>query len=837
MRLELIRARVQEKAAKDAYVEFQAKLDFDTFQKLVNLDPQTVGDNVGPASAWIARKYIKLPPESKDRFFAEDAEAVKEGLTVFYKLSKNNEGVAKLTRTLGDDKPANPKDINGYSVGQIRKLASLLHSEDADKLGTKEEKQVKILVNDSAMLALIPETHAAARKYGTGTSWCTATSNDYYFKSYSEEGPLIIIIDKQAPTNRWQYHNASKQFMDPSDSAVSVHKVAKYWLRKDEAHNEAFDKLAQLLETQFKYNEWSYEQISQSFKKSLMSLSKTLQGISPSQYNRYRTKDGSSIIGYCLQKDFLDAADYFVKNYKVKPVPTDLARAILAENMTSIRYLLGLDSSLLGRMMEVTLDTSIKGPSIYGIASACINNENIMQLLLSRIKDVPLALKAEYFFDESNPFFGSRFIRDLVSKKGIKADAFLLTTLTELFGDYSQIQEARTLDIPSFDSVFKPSENKTLKEKIRLLLNKAIGPYEEFFPTTHRWLGRTDINPDVNQVLNIDSIVARIIAGDSRASKLYDIWEDMQSQQQERNQGEDPRTLRQRAIIKYLLSNKNDPAKLEQVLVATTEADLHGLDDMVSYCLSQSDKIVVEDRSSANAFMRGLADEAKLFPPGEAKPVGDALMSVIQQKYVPVATKMYECFLTRRDIFLEAFKTYVAYISLKGAKAVTSSTTKVAELKTALQPFDDAYAQTKMNISKEWAEALKLVDEISNHFDPVFAGTKALIGYEEWGYSSFAIPIPAGVDLKREKTQAKTFAEILSTVDPANKALLTRSRSSTVATLFAAALIGRPVATAFRGSKFDISLANPRADNSSRGSSLSRGTVELMCSTFFGQDD
>lgn len=827
--------RIIEKLAKDAYMEFQAKLDFDTFQKLAALDPQTAGDNVGPASAWIVRKYVKLPPESKDRFFAEDAEAVKEGLTVFYKLIKNNEGVAKLTRTLGEDKPANPKDINGYSIGQIRKLANLLHGEDADKLGTKEEKQVKILINDSAMLALIPETHAAARKYGTGTSWCTATSNDYYFKSYSEDGPLIIIIDKQAPTNRWQYHNASKQFMDPSDDAVSVHKVAKYWLRKDEAHNEAFDKLAQLLETQFKYKEWSYEQISQSFKKSLMSLSKTLQGISPSQYNRYRTKDGSSIIGYCLQKDFLDAADYFVKNYKVKPVPTDLARAILDENMTSIRYLLGLDSSLLGRMLEVTLDTSIKGPSMYGIASACINNENIMQLLLSRIKDVPLALKAEYFFDESNPFFGSRFIRDLVSKKGIKADAFLLTTLTELFGDYSQIQEARTLDIPSFDSVFKPSENKTLKERIRLLLNKAIGPYEEFFPNTHRWLGRTDINPDINQVLNIDSIVARLMSGDPKASKLYGVWEDMQSQQQERNQGEAPQKLRQKAVVKYLLSNKNNSEKLEQILISMSRIEVYGLDDLVAYCVSQSDGIVIQDRADANSFIKGRETEAKAFTPEDAKILGNAFVSIIQQKYIPVATKMYECFLSRRDIFLEAFKTYVAYISLKGAKAVVASTAKTAELSTALKPFEEAYASTNLNISKEWNAAAELLNEINNNFDPVFEGTKAIIGHGTWGYSPFAIPVPARVDLKKERAQAKTFAEILSTIDPANKAILSRSRSSGVATLFTAAMSGAPVNTSFRGSEFDMSLADPRGP--SRGASLSRGSVEFMCRTFFGQND
>lgn len=77
-----------------------------------------------------------------------------------------------------------------------------------------------MIYEDSDWEIWIPKTYAASCKLGQGTTWCTAsTESDHYYKSYKEEygGEYYIIINKQDPAEKYQFHFESKQFMDRDD--------------------------------------------------------------------------------------------------------------------------------------------------------------------------------------------------------------------------------------------------------------------------------------------------------------------------------------------------------------------------------------------------------------------------------------------------------------------------------------------------------------------------------------------------------------------------------------------------------------------------------------------
>ena len=77
---------------------------------------------------------------------------------------------------------------------------------------------------DNEWLVYVPHSHAAARRGGEGTHWCTASENDYYYNYYSKQGPLYINIRKSDGA-KFQFHFESNQFMDANDKSVILNKI------------------------------------------------------------------------------------------------------------------------------------------------------------------------------------------------------------------------------------------------------------------------------------------------------------------------------------------------------------------------------------------------------------------------------------------------------------------------------------------------------------------------------------------------------------------------------------------------------------------------------------
>ena len=77
---------------------------------------------------------------------------------------------------------------------------------------------------DDEWIVYVPHSHAAARRGGEGTHWCTASENDYYYNYYSKQGPLYINIRKSDGA-KFQFHFESNQFMDANDKSVILNKI------------------------------------------------------------------------------------------------------------------------------------------------------------------------------------------------------------------------------------------------------------------------------------------------------------------------------------------------------------------------------------------------------------------------------------------------------------------------------------------------------------------------------------------------------------------------------------------------------------------------------------
>jgi len=74
---------------------------------------------------------------------------------------------------------------------------------------------------------IIPKNQQAACKFGSGTRWCTASSEDNYFGHYSKQGSLRIMIPK-APAyegEKYQWHAATNQLMNERDESVNFSHV------------------------------------------------------------------------------------------------------------------------------------------------------------------------------------------------------------------------------------------------------------------------------------------------------------------------------------------------------------------------------------------------------------------------------------------------------------------------------------------------------------------------------------------------------------------------------------------------------------------------------------
>ena len=89
---------------------------------------------------------------------------------------------------------------------------------------SKAKADLEKVYEDDEWVVYVPHSHAAARRGGERTHWCTASENDYYYNMYSKQGLLYINIRKSDGA-KFQFHFETRQIMDADDEPVSLKEI------------------------------------------------------------------------------------------------------------------------------------------------------------------------------------------------------------------------------------------------------------------------------------------------------------------------------------------------------------------------------------------------------------------------------------------------------------------------------------------------------------------------------------------------------------------------------------------------------------------------------------
>ena len=86
------------------------------------------------------------------------------------------------------------------------------------------KENLEKVYEDDEWIVYVPHSHAAARRGGEGTRWCTASENDYYYNMFSNQGSLYINVRKSDGA-KYQFHFETDQFMDANDDPIGLNKI------------------------------------------------------------------------------------------------------------------------------------------------------------------------------------------------------------------------------------------------------------------------------------------------------------------------------------------------------------------------------------------------------------------------------------------------------------------------------------------------------------------------------------------------------------------------------------------------------------------------------------
>ena len=187
-----------EKFYKNLFDTNNAELDKEMYNKIIELDPTYIktdnNDKIGEYTKWLFKKnnieIIKKMPE-------EDYYSIKEDLKDFDNYKRKN-------IITGDN-----KNIEKFNIDTLTDFIFELKKNEP-KSKSEEQKEIKKGVEKYDLknwIIVIPKTEEASCYYGKGTKWCTAaTEATNHFEGYNSEGPLYIIINKNDPSEKYQFH-------------------------------------------------------------------------------------------------------------------------------------------------------------------------------------------------------------------------------------------------------------------------------------------------------------------------------------------------------------------------------------------------------------------------------------------------------------------------------------------------------------------------------------------------------------------------------------------------------------------------------------------------------
>lgn len=165
-----------------------------------------------------AEKAFNYENRTIERFFREDSYKITKDLTIYDNLKRKNKLIDERTKNI----------MNFKTFLDFYRFIKNIDEEMLDSLQDESDKakDMDILYKDSqGFMLAIPNTYEADRKLGRGTRWCTAADSDRgerCFVDYSNDGPLYVIFTPELqPKNKVQIHIESGQWMDADDNSVN----------------------------------------------------------------------------------------------------------------------------------------------------------------------------------------------------------------------------------------------------------------------------------------------------------------------------------------------------------------------------------------------------------------------------------------------------------------------------------------------------------------------------------------------------------------------------------------------------------------------------------------
>lgn len=198
------------------------KADADLARAFETVDPTDMTTKQYPYIGWMIQRYLD---NGIERF--EDMNAkVKPWLAAHHRLKET--GWFKR----------NPDQAMWADIGRFKTLSQLgefilphlnREIESASESRRKEEErimttEVKTVLDTPTCSVRIPLTWEAAKILGRNTQWCTSgQDSDAYFRSYTSNAPLYVILDKKN-NRRWQFYFGPRddgaQLMDERDESI-----------------------------------------------------------------------------------------------------------------------------------------------------------------------------------------------------------------------------------------------------------------------------------------------------------------------------------------------------------------------------------------------------------------------------------------------------------------------------------------------------------------------------------------------------------------------------------------------------------------------------------------
>ena len=190
----------------DTFVRKNPNIDKNGLIKLLMADPTASqndrGSFAGRYGVWIGNMY------ANGSIKPGDAPELKSALFTY---DKNKTQLPQI------------KDCKSLSE-LIEWVKDLSDDFKAVRKQSKAKADLEKVYEDDEWVVYVPHSHAAARRGGEGTHWCTASENDYYYNYYNKQGPLYINIRKSDGA-KFQFHFESNQFMNADDEPIQLNKI------------------------------------------------------------------------------------------------------------------------------------------------------------------------------------------------------------------------------------------------------------------------------------------------------------------------------------------------------------------------------------------------------------------------------------------------------------------------------------------------------------------------------------------------------------------------------------------------------------------------------------